>query len=129
MQHTPELTQHPVEAVERRESQRDVREALAQLPPELQIVLQLRYFDEMPVACIAEFLNLPLTTVKWRLHQGRRLMKKHLEDRWREETSQKERAQHERTTRQNQTRSASSGADVGQHQQDGEGRQSHWHAA
>lgn len=90
LQHTPELARHPAEEVERQESQRDVREAMAQLPEEFQIVLQLRYFDEMPVARIAEFLNLPLTTVKWRLHKGRLLMKKHLEHRWREEPIEKE---------------------------------------
>jgi len=123
LQHTPELARHPAEEVERLEKRRDVREAMAQLPEEFQIVLQLRYFDEVPVARIAEFLHLPLTTVKWRLHQGRRLMKKHLENRWREEPLKKERRRHERSARQNQTRSAPSGADVGEHRQDGEGRQ------
>jgi RNA polymerase sigma-70 factor (ECF subfamily) len=119
LEHTPELAQHPAEAVERAESQRDVREAMAQLPEEFQIVLQLRYFDEVPVLRMAEFLNLPLTTVKWRLHKGRQLMKKHLEHRWSEKPEPQRRRRHERRARQNQTRDAAAGADAGGHQQNG----------
>lgn len=56
-----------------------VREAIRQLPPDYQLVLTLRYVDHMSVKRIAEFLMLPLTTVKWRLHKGRHLLRHALE--------------------------------------------------
>jgi len=43
--------------------------------------LKLRFVDEMPVKRIAAFMNLPLSTVKWRLHQGKKLMKEKLIER------------------------------------------------
>lgn len=48
-----------------------LRSAIAGLGPELAPVLGLYYFDEWSVARIAAFLDLPRTTVKWRLHAGR----------------------------------------------------------
>lgn len=56
-----------------------VREAIQRLPPDYRLVVTLRYFDQMPVKRIAEFLMLPLTTVKWRLHKGRHLLRQILE--------------------------------------------------
>lgn len=56
-----------------------VREAIQRLPPEYRLVITLRYFEHMPVKRIAEFLMLPLTTVKWRLHKGRHLLRQVLE--------------------------------------------------
>jgi RNA polymerase sigma-70 factor (ECF subfamily) len=53
-------------------------EALGALAPEYRTPLRLFYFDEWPVARIAGFLSLPVTTVKWRLHQGRALLRSRL---------------------------------------------------
>jgi len=53
----------------------EVKQAMEQLPPEYALVIKLQYYDEMPVKRIAEFLALPLTTVKWRLHKGKQLLK------------------------------------------------------
>lgn len=55
--------------------QEEMKQAVEQLPPEFALVIKLRYYDEMPVKRIAEFLMLPLTTVKWRLHKAKQLLK------------------------------------------------------
>jgi len=41
--------------------------------------LKLRFLDEMPLKRIAAFLGVPLSTVKWRLHQGKKFLRKQLE--------------------------------------------------
>lgn len=69
--HCPELAHCPATAWERQHERDCVGEALTSLPPEWQLPLQLHYYEEWPVARIAAFLSLPLTTVKWRMHQGR----------------------------------------------------------
>jgi RNA polymerase sigma-70 factor (ECF subfamily) len=86
--HSQTLSMHPAEEVARRSERAFVPEVLAKLPPEYQIVLQLRYYEEWPVAQIAEFLLLPITTVKWRLHQGRSQVRRYL-------TAQQEREKNE----------------------------------
>jgi RNA polymerase sigma-70 factor (ECF subfamily) len=76
--HSRELTVHPAEALERRDAQEGLRRAVAQLPAPFQTVLRLYYFEEWSVAQIAAFLSLTANTVKWRLHQGRHLLRAHL---------------------------------------------------
>jgi len=79
LEHTSALTDCPSEEVARKSVRALVPEALSLLPTEYRITLELRYYEEWPVARIAEFLSLPITTVKWRLHHGRNLMRRHLE--------------------------------------------------
>lgn len=55
-----------------------VRAAVAELAVEYQLILQLRFYDEMSLQRIANFLSLPLTTVKWRLHRAKQLLKEQL---------------------------------------------------
>ena len=66
----------PAEALAREGDAERLRGALGDLPPEYRDVLRLRYWDEWPVARIAEFLALPVTTVKWRLHHGRERLRR-----------------------------------------------------
>ena len=68
----------PLDAVLLSETQRTVRMVLCDLPPEMQVVLQLYYYEQWPVARISEFLSLPVTTVKWRLHAGRTRLSRRL---------------------------------------------------
>lgn len=75
---SPALSVHPEEEVARRAEHNEIGQALNSLPPEHQIVLRLRYYEDWKVAQIATFLSLPITTVKWRLHQGRELMRRRL---------------------------------------------------
>jgi DNA-directed RNA polymerase specialized sigma24 family protein len=37
--------------------------------------LRLRFLDEMPLERIAAFMGVPLSTVKWRLHHGKKLLR------------------------------------------------------
>jgi RNA polymerase sigma-70 factor (ECF subfamily) len=58
----------------------ELKQAVEQLPPEFALVIKLRFYDAMPLKRIAEFLMLPLTTVKWRLHKGKQLLKETLQE-------------------------------------------------
>jgi RNA polymerase sigma-70 factor, ECF subfamily len=70
-----EIAVHPADECARRAERAYVPELLAQLHPDFRLPLRLRYYEEWPVQQIAEFLMLPVTTVKWRLHKGRLLMR------------------------------------------------------
>jgi RNA polymerase sigma-70 factor, ECF subfamily len=56
-----------------------VRAAVDALDEDHRLILKLRFYDEMPLARIADFLGLPLTTVKWRLHRAKQLLREKLE--------------------------------------------------
>jgi RNA polymerase sigma-70 factor (ECF subfamily) len=71
----PDLLPRPDEALEREEMEEMVRKALGKLSPRDQQILILFYIDDLSYRDIAEFLDLPLPTVKWRLHQSRKLLK------------------------------------------------------
>ena len=60
----------PAESPERQERCRQVRRAIAQLPDEYRSVLVLREIDGCPYETIAEVLDLPLNTVRSRLHRA-----------------------------------------------------------
>jgi RNA polymerase sigma-70 factor (ECF subfamily) len=71
---------NPAESLERQERCRQVRQAIAQLADEYRSVLVLREIDGFPYETIAEVLDLPLNTVRSRLHRGRLQLKKTLKD-------------------------------------------------
>ena len=56
----------------------ELREALDSLPADYGFTLKLRFLDEMPLKRIAAFLGEPLSTVKWRLYQGKKLLREKL---------------------------------------------------
>lgn len=64
--------------MEKRQQHEAVRAALQDLPEMYRLVTWLRYFEDMPLKRIASFLGLPLTTVKWRLHEAKRMLRKKL---------------------------------------------------
>jgi RNA polymerase sigma-70 factor (ECF subfamily) len=57
----------------------ELREALETLPVDYRLTLKLRFLDEMPLERIAAFVGAPLSTVKWRVHQGKKLLRKKFE--------------------------------------------------
>ncbi|HTG14741.1 MAG TPA: sigma factor-like helix-turn-helix DNA-binding protein, partial [Blastocatellia bacterium] len=57
----------------------DLKLAIEQLPADYALVLRLRFFDEMPLKRIAAFLGVAVTTVKWRVHRGKQLLRARLE--------------------------------------------------
>ncbi len=66
-----------------------VMRALDKLPNDYALPLRLRFLDEMPLKRIAAFMGVPLSTVKWRLHQGKQLLREKLisgahHDSWRQ---------------------------------------------
>ena len=54
----------------------DVVEGIERLPEGLRLTMRLRWLDEMPIRQIAAFTGIPASTVKWRLFEGKRLLRK-----------------------------------------------------
>ncbi|MCI0663320.1 MAG: RNA polymerase sigma factor [Acidobacteria bacterium] len=55
-----------------------IRAAIDSLDDQHRLILKLRFYDEMPLKRIAGFLDLPLSTVKWRLHRAKQLLREQL---------------------------------------------------
>jgi len=53
----------------------ELRAALESLPVDYALTLKLRFLDEMPLERIAAFTGAPLSTVKWRVRQGKKLLR------------------------------------------------------
>lgn len=62
----------------KQESDRRVRRALDQLPPEQRIVVELKFFQDLTFEQIAATLEAPLSTVKSRLYNGLETLKHRL---------------------------------------------------
>ena len=71
----------PAHIVETELTQQTVRDTIKDLQPDYQVVIELYYWAEMPQKRMAEFLSLPLTTVKWRLRKAKEMLKALLEKR------------------------------------------------
>lgn len=67
-------------AVEDRERDALMNSAIDLLPQDYAMPLRLHYFDDMPLKRIAAFLGLPLSTIKWRIHHGKKLLRTRLEN-------------------------------------------------
>jgi RNA polymerase sigma-70 factor (ECF subfamily) len=52
-----------------------LRSALDSIPEDYALVMRLRFLDEMPLKRIAAFLGVPISTVKWRVHRGKALLR------------------------------------------------------
>lgn len=74
-------TSDPAQILVQESTHEAVRDTINSLPTEFQEVIKLYYWADMPQKRIAEFLSLPLTTVKWRLHKAKDLLKSLLEKR------------------------------------------------
>lgn len=71
-------TELPEEEVEKMEVQERVQYEIGQLPDKYRSVIILRYLEELPLQEISEILELPLGTVKTRIHRGRAALKKQM---------------------------------------------------
>ena len=58
-----------------KERDEEMIEALESLHSDYAMPLRLRFLDEMPLNRIAAFMGIPLSTVKWRIHHGKKLLK------------------------------------------------------
>lgn len=76
--HSQELSVSPEARCAQSEQDDCISKAFARLSFDLGLPLRLYYFEQWPVARIAAFLSLPVTTIKWRLHRGRTLLRQAL---------------------------------------------------
>ncbi|WP_077605005.1 RNA polymerase sigma factor SigW [Oceanobacillus sojae] len=68
----------PGEEVESRELQRYIHHEISQLPSKYRSIIMLRYLEEFSLKEISEILDVPLGTVKTRIHRGREALRKRL---------------------------------------------------
>jgi RNA polymerase sigma-70 factor (ECF subfamily) len=61
------------------ELQGQVQQAVQQLPDKYRLAIVLRYMQELSLQEISEVLDIPLPTVKTRIHRGREVLRKKLE--------------------------------------------------
>jgi RNA polymerase sigma-70 factor (ECF subfamily) len=71
----------PAQGILREEAERELREALADLPERTRTVLALRYFDNMEYHTIASTLGLSLGNVKTLIHRGKIALAKRMRER------------------------------------------------
>ena len=72
-----EALARPIAEKERDES---MIQALDSLPADYAMPLRLKFLDEMPLNRIAAFMGVPLSTVKWRIHHGKKLLRARVEE-------------------------------------------------
>lgn len=77
----PSIDADPAGGVLRAEAERELREALAELPERTRTVLALRYFDNMEYHTIASTLGLSLGNVKTLIHRGKIALVKKMQER------------------------------------------------
>ncbi|WP_425271778.1 RNA polymerase sigma factor SigW [Paenibacillus protaetiae] len=61
------------------ETQKIVHQAIESLPPKYKTIMMLRYIQDMSLQEIGEVLDMPVTTIKTRVHRGREFLRKKLE--------------------------------------------------
>lgn len=68
----------PEEEVEKMEMQQRVQYEISRLPDKYRSVIILRYMEELSLQEIGDILELPLGTVKTRVHRGREVLRKQM---------------------------------------------------
>lgn len=56
-----------------------IHDAIDSLPDKYRTIMVLRYLQELSLQEISDVLNLPVTTIKTRVHRGRDFLRKKLE--------------------------------------------------
>lgn len=70
--------QLPEDEVEQMETQERIQYEIGQLSDKYRSVIILRYIEELPLQEISDILELPLGTVKTRVHRGRAALRKQM---------------------------------------------------
>ncbi|MEX1362743.1 MAG: sigma-70 family RNA polymerase sigma factor [Nannocystaceae bacterium] len=73
-----DLSPSPSRVVAQQLDQQRVLQALRTIPLDLQMVLELHYWEELPASRIAEALEIPPGTAKTRLRRGKQLLREEL---------------------------------------------------
>lgn len=68
----------PEEELEKMELQERVQYEISRMPEKYRVVVVLKYIEELSLQEISEVLEMPLGTVKTRLHRGREALRKQL---------------------------------------------------
>ena len=68
----------PEETVEQMELQERIQYEISRLPDKYRSVIVLKYIEELSLQEISEILDMPLGTVKTRIHRGREALRKQL---------------------------------------------------
>jgi len=63
------------QSVAEKEGDEAMLAALDSLPADYAMPLRLHFLDDMPLKRIAAFMGVPLSTVKWRIHHGKKLLR------------------------------------------------------
>jgi RNA polymerase sigma-70 factor, ECF subfamily len=71
----PDMTASPESTLETAEMRAAVWQALEQLTPEQRTLIVLRYFADLSERELAEEMNAPKGTIKWRLHAARQQLR------------------------------------------------------
>lgn len=74
----PAQTRLPEDDVESLELQDTIQREISNLPEKYRTVIVLKYIDELSLNEISEILDIPLGTVKTRIHRGREALRKQL---------------------------------------------------
>ncbi|KKO53127.1 RNA polymerase sigma factor SigW [Paenibacillus sp. DMB20] len=61
------------------ETQRIIHDSIESLPAKYKTIMLLRYIQDLSLQEISEVLDLPVTTIKTRVHRGREFLRKKLE--------------------------------------------------
>ncbi|MRX72152.1 RNA polymerase sigma factor SigW [Bacillus lacus] len=73
-------TELPEDQVETMELQETIQREILKLPDKYRSVIVLKYIDELSLIEISQILDLPIGTVKTRIHRGREALRKQLKD-------------------------------------------------
>ena len=63
------------------DTQRIIHQAMESLPPKYKSVMMLRYIQDLSLQEVGDILDMPVTTIKTRVHRGREFLRKKLEHR------------------------------------------------
>ncbi|MCP1146419.1 RNA polymerase sigma factor SigW [Lysinibacillus endophyticus] len=76
--HIAATDQLPEDAVEQMDLQDRIQYEISRLPDKYRSVIVLKYIEELSLQEISEILDMPLGTVKTRIHRGREALRKQL---------------------------------------------------
>ena len=71
-------TEDPIDEVESLELHDTIQKGILKLPEKYRSVIVLKYIDELSLKEISEILDMPVGTVKTRIHRGREALRKQL---------------------------------------------------
>ncbi|WP_353948716.1 RNA polymerase sigma factor SigW [Sporolactobacillus sp. Y61] len=74
----PDESSHPDKHLLRSETEQWVQHGIAQLPEKYRSAVVLKYIEELSLKEISEVMDLPIGTVKTRVHRGREMLRKTL---------------------------------------------------